>query len=227
MYWIHLTIIGVIAGYGIHRSLELRQFAQSCMTRAQVTSDSRCLYIYQTHVYQKGTKNNPHQGNACGSDVTSIIPSFHFMSAAVYLDPNLVGTLCSDISPTTVPTATPRPSSTPTVRPSNTLTPTLRPSSTPTLLPTSTLRPSSTPTLFPTSTLRPTNTPLITMVPTPTDTPIPTPTLPPIPGYPSWWSLIPVTLRNYLEVLYYWVFYYMRPADNAHILEGVFPTPTP
>jgi len=230
MYWIHLTIITVIVGYGINRQLELRQFAQNCMTRAMVASDARCLYIYQNQVYEKDSRNKPHKSTPCGTDVTSIIPSFHFMSAAKYLDPNLVGSLCSDTQPTPIPTS--KPTNTPTNKPLPTATPTTRPlpTNTPIIVPSATQTPRPTNTPFVTSTPNPTQVPSTpTTIPTPTEIllPTPTPTLPPITTYPGWWNLIPSPLRNYLEQLYYWVFYFRRASDNAHVLEGVFPTPTP
>lgn len=112
-YWFHLSVITIIVSFGIFKSMELRKFAQSCMTPAMVSSDSRCLYIYQNHVYQKGSRSVPHKSNPCGTDVTSFIPSFHFMSAAQYLDPTLVGTLCSNTNPTSTPIPTLIPTNTP------------------------------------------------------------------------------------------------------------------
>lgn len=81
------------------------------------------------------------------------------------------------VGPTSIPSATPRPSNTPTPRPSNTPTP--RPTNTP--APGVTL-PAPTVTPIPTSTPRPTNTPTPTTIPSPTPTRIPTST--PVPTIP-------------------------------------------
>lgn len=42
-----------------------------------------------------------------------------------------------------------------------------------------------------------------------------------IPNAPGWFSLIPEKLRNFLELLYLWVFVYKRPTDMAYLLEGI------
>ncbi len=105
--------------------------AQTCFSTTQVQSDSRCLYILQNHVFEKGTRSNPHKGNACGSDVTAYIPSFHFTNQYIKLDiltldPNYRGEIC--VAPTNTPT--PSPTHTPTPTPTNsppTATPTTNP----------------------------------------------------------------------------------------------------
>lgn len=76
--------------------------AATCFSVAEVQADTRCLYIYNNQVYEKGTRANPHHGNACGSDVTAIIPSFHYMNMAKYLDPTYQGNIC-EVIPTDVP----------------------------------------------------------------------------------------------------------------------------
>ncbi len=96
---------------------------QTCFTTQTVSTDSRCLYILQGKVYEKGSRSKPHQGNACGTDVTSIIPSFHFGDLPKYLDPNLVGSICA-------------PTPTPTIKPTATIAP---PTPTSTLIPTPTI----------------------------------------------------------------------------------------
>lgn len=105
-------------------SLSTRNYivGQTCFTTQTVSSDSRCLYILQGKVYEKGSRSKPHQGNSCGTDVTSIIPSFHFGDLPKYLDPNLVGSICT-VQPSPTPTV-PAPTATKTPTPSPTRTPT-------------------------------------------------------------------------------------------------------
>lgn len=144
-YWIHLFVLIVLVGYGIKRQIDLNNYAQNCMTRAAVQSDSRCLYILNGSVYQKGTRSSPHQGNPCGTDVTTIIPSFHTSDVARYLDPNLVGAVCTGSTPAPTPlqtnTPTPTPTRTPTPGSTNTPTSTPGPTASPILTPTPTLLP--------------------------------------------------------------------------------------
>jgi hypothetical protein len=140
-----LSVKKIIVGYGFHiwfllflvnvvifYTTQYHARSQTCFTPAQVQADSRCLYILSKKVYVKGTRNAPHQGHACGTDVTSIIPSFHASSPATYLDPNYVGDICT--APTITPTITPSltPTSSPTPSPSPSPTPTI----TPTVIPT-------------------------------------------------------------------------------------------
>lgn len=129
-YWIHWLFLFFAVNYLITRQIQLSLYAQSCMTTSAVASDNRCLYIYGTNVYEKGSRGNPHKGNACGTDVTSKIPHSHTSNAAKFLDPNLVGSLCQ----MTAPTATPRPTSTP--QPTATPIP-------PTRVPTATIKPAT------------------------------------------------------------------------------------
>jgi hypothetical protein len=160
-----ILFVMLTVNYGILRTIQLQSFAQSCMTRSQISADSRCLYIYGTNVYQKGSRSSPHHGHACGSDVTSVMPSFHVSGAVQYLDPNLIGAVCSDIAsptPTPLPTVTPTPQATATPRPSATNTP--RPTTPPTQAPNAT----ATPTRIPTATIRATNSPVATTTHTPT-----------------------------------------------------------
>ena len=96
--------------------------AQTCFTTAQVHSDSRCLYILQNHVFEKGSKSSPHQGYPCGSDVTAYIPSFHFTNQyilinTITLDPKDRGEICSNPTATPTPTSTPIPTNTPAATP--------------------------------------------------------------------------------------------------------------
>jgi hypothetical protein len=89
-------------------------YAQTCLTREQVSNDSRCLYIVDDKVYQQGSRDTPHQGHPCGTDVTSIIPGSHRAMMNVYLTPNYVGNVCSIPTPTNkIPT--PAETSSPTV----------------------------------------------------------------------------------------------------------------
>lgn len=133
--------------YFSHRSIKLYTYAQNCMTKTQISTDTRCLYIYGQNVYEKGTRSRPHQGQTCGIDVTNFIPSFHTTSMASYMDPNLIGAVCPD-------TLTPTPTKTPT--PTATRTPTL----TPTLSPSLTRTPTQIPSITPTNTSLPTITPV-------------------------------------------------------------------
>lgn len=42
-----------------------------------------------------------------------------------------------------------------------------------------------------------------------------------IPNQPAWFTLLPTKLKNFLELLYLWVFVYRRPTDMAYLLEGI------
>ena len=118
--------IAVITSTGYYMNT-LRNKAATCFTASQVASDSRCLYIYSGKVYEKGTKSKPHKSNPCGTDVTSIIPSFHFGNMAKYMDPNYRGDICAVGNPTSTPVPTPAPTSVPTSIPTTipTATPTI------------------------------------------------------------------------------------------------------
>lgn len=87
----------------MHHIHQFTIHAATCFSVAEVQTDTRCLYIYNNQVYEKGTRASPHHGNPCGSDVTAIIPSFHYMDMARYLDPTYQGNIC-EVAPTTVPT---------------------------------------------------------------------------------------------------------------------------
>lgn len=39
---------------------------------------------------------------------------------------------------------------------------------------------------------------------------------------PFWFQYIPENLRNFLELLYVWIFVFQRPSDMAHLLDGIF-----
>ncbi len=46
-----------------------------------------------------------------------------------------------------------------------------------------------------------------------------------IPGAPGWFRLVPANLRNFLELLYQWIFVYKRPSNLGHLLEGLVNAP--
>lgn len=143
MFFGFLFILGVTSiGYYIN---SVNTKAATCFTTAQVASDSRCLYIYSGKVYEKGTKSKPHKSNPCGTDVTSIIPSFHFGNMAKYMDNNYRGDICSVGNPTATPTQTVVPTATPTRTPTSV--PSAPPTATPLVTQTATTTPGSTCTL--------------------------------------------------------------------------------
>jgi hypothetical protein len=172
LYGPGIIFVLLTVNYGVLRTVQLSYYAQSCMTTNQVSADSRCLYIYGTNIYQKGSRSNTHYGHPCGSDVTSVMPGGHSSRAAQYLDPTLVGAVCSSTpTPTQMqsPTATPRPSATNTPRPTATATP--RPTATNTPRPTATATPRPTATPGPTATNTPHPTATVTQSPNNTATP--------------------------------------------------------
>lgn len=57
---------------------------------------------------------------------------------------------------------------------------------------------------------------------TPSIAPTPTPVSSVIPNAPSWFSLLPVNLRGFLEQLYLTVYIFQRQTNLRHLLEGVF-----
>lgn len=48
-----------------------------------------------------------------------------------------------------------------------------------------------------------------------------------IPNPPPWWSQIPQKLKDFIELIYIWVFYFHRTAEFQYLLDGIVPTPTP
>lgn len=174
VYWLHLIFLFSLVTFGITRVVQLSFYAQNCMTQTHVQSDSRCLYVYGDTVYEKGSRARPHHGNPCGSDVTRILPSSHGRNIAKYLDPNVVGSVCSTVVPTQLPTQKPAPTNTqPPPNPTNTPnppTPTTVPQ--PTGIPTQKPNPPSTILSTPIESTR-----VVIPIPTTTfsnDTPIPT-----------------------------------------------------
>lgn len=141
--YFNAALLIMLLGAGTYYAITLYSKAQSCFTMDQVQQSSKCLYIYQNGVYEKGTREAPHQGNPCGSDVTSIIPNSHMLDKVGHLDPNYQGDLCSN---------TPVPTSTPTPIPTETPVPTTAPTNTPVPSPTSAqsaANPTATPTTPP------------------------------------------------------------------------------
>ncbi len=146
-------------------------FAQTCMSREQVSSDNRCLYVASDKVYEKGTRTDPHQDHPCGTDVTSILPVTHTMDIPTRLTPNYVANICANPTPTTIIIPT-------------TASPTSVQQSVPTAIPTRRPNPTPLPTKRPAPTVRPTAKPTPTAAPTPTRSPtiVPNPTARPAQG---------------------------------------------
>lgn len=83
--------------------------------------------------------------------------------------------------------------------------------------PTAAKTPTKTPTIKPGVQI--TTTPTLAVSPTMSE-------LPAVPNPPGWWNIIPKNLRDFLNLIYVWVFYFGRPSSFIHLLEGVVPTPT-
>lgn len=187
-YGLELWIVFFVANVAVIISIRSKAQTQTCLTTAQINSDSRCLYIYKSDIYQKGSKSSPHHGHACGTDVSNILPGSHVGNVSRYLLPTYVGTVCTQnqTTPTPTPTATqtrtptPTPTRTPTATPTQPPAPTRTPTAVPTQAPTQapTQPPNSTPTLTPAST--PTQAPGHTAIPTKTPTSTPKPTTAPV-----------------------------------------------
>lgn len=131
-YGLHILVILFLTNVALLYSLQFFIRANTaCMTKTQVAQDKRCLYVVSGKVYSKGTRSSPHHGHPCGTDVTSVIPSFHINSPAMYMTPNYVANICIAPTPTRVPTLvptkvpTPIPTSVPTQAPTTTLIPTI------------------------------------------------------------------------------------------------------
>lgn len=148
-----LLFVNIIIAFSLH----FRIIASSCLTKQQVQSDNRCLYIWGNQIYEKADRSNPHYGHPCGSDITSIIPASHVGNQARYLLPNYIANICA--------AATPTPTSTPTPQPTATPTPTITPKPTPTFTPTPTMAMQMSVTATPTTAVRSTVTPSPTTVP--------------------------------------------------------------
>lgn len=139
--FIFLFAGNLIATYVMHFYV----MGTTCMTTAQVASDSRCLYILSGQVYEKGTRSSPHQAHPCGTDVTAVVPASHINNKASYLLPTYVANICAAVTPT----PSPKPTATPTPKLTNTPTPTVKPVLTSTPIPTT--KPNATATPVPTS----------------------------------------------------------------------------
>lgn len=171
--WLIFVLVNIVIFYSIHFFI----IGSTCMTKAQVASDSRCLYIWGNQVYlpPSATKANPHFGHPCGTDITSIIPASHVGSQARYLVPNYIANICTGNGNPT-PTPTPKPTSTPTPTPKPTSTPTPAPK--PTNTPTPAPQPTATPTPTPAPAATATPTPPQAQPTAPTNTPTPTSSAP-------------------------------------------------
>jgi hypothetical protein len=140
-YGIHLWVILITVNLAVLYAVHFFIMGATCMTAQQVSSDSRCLYIWGQQIYQIGSRPSGHHGHPCGTDVTTVMPSSHTSNQASYLLPNYVANVCTAVAPT--PTATPKPAS-PTAKPTNTPIPNKAPTATPKQQPTSTPKPTPT-----------------------------------------------------------------------------------
>ncbi|MGI8420351.1 MAG: dockerin type I domain-containing protein [Candidatus Levyibacteriota bacterium] len=145
-YGLHLWIVVFIMNVALFYAVNFYSLGKTCITPQQVQSDNRCLYILNGKVYEKGTRNDPHQGHPCGTDVTSVLPPSHTNNPAMYLLPNYIGDVCS-VQPTTPPPPQPtaKPTNTPPPPPTQVPAPTRQAPTiaipTPTFTPTPTPRP--------------------------------------------------------------------------------------
>lgn len=119
--YLNALLLLMLIGGGTYYAVRLYTRGQTCYSPSQVQQDSRCLYIYKDMVFEKGTKDAPHQGIPCGTDVTSQIPDSHILDKVGHLDPNYQGAVCANQpaatatpqpSPTSAPTNTPIPAAT-------------------------------------------------------------------------------------------------------------------
>lgn len=146
-----LIIVFLLANTSIGIIIFTRSRAESCMTQSQIDSDARCLYVYQNHVYEKGTRENPHKGVPCSSNVDSTIPNLHFVGNiltkfnSARIAPYCTATLPTD-SPTEMPIiATEAPTQEPTMPPiGGGIQQTPTPTQIPTIVPQQTLLPTPT-----------------------------------------------------------------------------------
>ncbi|MEK7168725.1 MAG: hypothetical protein AAB778_01820 [Patescibacteria group bacterium] len=106
-YTVHLIIIFFLANTSIALLIFSKAASNQCMTQTEIDSDSRCLYVYQNYVYEKGTRSKPHKGHACGMNVDSIMPNLHFVGSVLTKFNNTkIAPFCTGTNPTTTPTAT-------------------------------------------------------------------------------------------------------------------------
>ncbi len=81
--------------------------AAECMTPQQVADErTRCLFIYESNVFQKGMYPTKHWEHSCGSDVTDVMRNTHLDNPNIYLWPNLIAPLCETTTTTTSTTTT-------------------------------------------------------------------------------------------------------------------------
>lgn len=92
-----ILVFNVFVGYMMHYSI----IAASCMTKTQINADSRCLYIIGNRIYEKGSRNSPHHGHPCGSDVTAVVPGSHQDGRLL---PSYIADLCASVTDTPTPT---------------------------------------------------------------------------------------------------------------------------
>lgn len=113
--------VGLVLVLFVFERTDVTTSQEACLTIDQIQTDSRCLYILDNYVYERGSRNSPHKDHACGIDVGSIIPDKHRSNASKYLGSGeQVAPLCSGNVPTVTPmppTATPGPTSTPIPQP--------------------------------------------------------------------------------------------------------------
>ena len=105
-YGLHLWLMVFTINVAVFYVAHFYSLGKTCFTPTQVQSDNRCLYILGGKVYEKGTRNSPHQGHPCGTDVTSVVPPSHSGNPASYLIPNYLGDICTAPQ---APTAAPQP----------------------------------------------------------------------------------------------------------------------
>lgn len=161
-YIIQIIVFVLVANSGIAFLIFSKAQNSNCMYQDQISSDSRCLYIYNNEVYLKGTKSNPHQGVDCGINVDSIIPDLHF-SGNIAGDFNgaKIGSYCGATAPTQAPTEAP--TAVPTQQPTDAPTqePTVAPTQKPATQKPATAQPQTNKPVEPLKTPEPTQTPAV------------------------------------------------------------------
>lgn len=65
-----------------------------CMTKPEVATDKRCLYIIGQQVYQKNVLSSDLQKQTCGADITDVIPVRYLNNPNAYLLPYFVTNIC-------------------------------------------------------------------------------------------------------------------------------------
>lgn len=170
-YWVHLLILGFLAGFVVRQTVRYFAAADNCISQEQWTTMSQdhghCYVQYDRNGIQevweppKDDSGWTHKENQiCGTNITSIIPASHLAEPNKYT--NIGARFVGTIGACAVPTNTPAPTETPTPIPTDIPTPTITlspdvPTPTPTDI-TTTI--TTTPTIIPTSV--PTPTPTLT-----------------------------------------------------------------